>query len=77
MRARGCFRRWHSRGARAQRSSSENRCSDAGAAATGAVYAAAEQTADFGGLPSSFGFAVSQVSAVYGPGHEATGTFDA
>jgi hypothetical protein len=41
-----------------------------------ATYAAVEQTADFGGFPDSFGFSVSQVSPVYGPGHEALGAFD-
>jgi hypothetical protein len=47
------------------------------AATPGAAYTAAEQAADFGAPPPSFAFAVSQVSPVYGPGHAATGTFNA
>lgn len=47
------------------------------AAAPATTYTAAEQTADFGGLPAAFAFAVAQVSAVYGPGHAAAGMFDA
>jgi hypothetical protein len=40
-----------------------------------AVYAAAEQIADFGALPARFAFAVEQVSPVLGPGHGAQGEF--
>lgn len=35
------------------------------------VYTFAEQTADFGALPTSVDFSVTQTSAVYGPGHPA------
>lgn len=42
-----------------------------------ATYGAAEQTADFGVLPSAFSFAVAQVSPVLGAGHAATGSFAA
>ena len=45
-------------------------------AAPSATYAAAEQVADFGGPAASFAFRVAQVSALYGPGHWATGEFD-
>ncbi|GLQ10268.1 hypothetical protein GCM10007913_22000 [Devosia yakushimensis] len=38
-------------------------------------YGAAEQTADFGALPSGFGFTVAQISPVLGTGHAATGEF--
>jgi hypothetical protein len=42
-----------------------------------ANYLAAEQAADFGGLPAGFDFTVVQLSPLYGPGHAATGRFDA
>jgi hypothetical protein len=42
-----------------------------------ASYAAAQQAADFGAPPASFGFSVAQLSPLYGPGHAATGAFDA
>ena len=42
-----------------------------------ATYSAAQQSADFGLLPTSFDFIVSQVSPLYGPGHTATTTFTA
>jgi hypothetical protein len=42
-----------------------------------ATYTSAQQTADFGAPPSSFDYSVSQLSAVYGPGHPATATFTA
>jgi hypothetical protein len=38
-----------------------------------AVYAAADQTADFGGLPSDIAVAISQVTPTEGPGLAATG----
>lgn len=40
-----------------------------------ATYTTAEQTADFGSLPSAFAFTVAQLSPVWGPGHAATGAF--
>jgi hypothetical protein len=44
--------------------------------ATPAVsYGAAEQMADFGALPTGFGFGVAQISSVLGVGHVATGEF--
>ncbi len=42
-----------------------------------ASYPAAAQLADFGALPASFVFSVSQLSAEFGPGAAATGEFDA
>jgi len=42
-----------------------------------ALYAAAQQTADFGSPPSSFTFTVAQVSSSFGPGLTATGAFHA
>ena len=42
-----------------------------------ASYSGAEQTADFGAPPPGFGFTVVQMSPVYGPGHSATGAFNA
>ena len=45
-------------------------------AAPSVTYTAAQQTADFGGA-ASFTFRVAQVSAVHGPGHWATGDFNA
>ena len=42
-----------------------------------ATYAAAEQIADFGGLPPAFTYNVRQLSPLYGPGHAAIGTFNA
>jgi hypothetical protein len=42
-----------------------------------ASYTAAQQAADFGAPPASFGFSVAQLSPLYGPGHAATGAFDA
>jgi len=41
------------------------------------TYSSAEQTADFGSLPATFTFNVSQVSAVHGPGNVANGEFAA
>ena len=41
-----------------------------------ATYTAAQQAADFGG-PAAFTWRVAQMSALYGPGHWATGEFDA
>jgi hypothetical protein len=41
------------------------------------TYTAAQQTADFGSLPSSFTFTVAQLSASLGPGHLSTGAFHA
>ncbi len=46
------------------------------AAAPAVTYSNAQQTADFGGLPASFGFTVAQVSPVLGPGLAAEGSFD-
>jgi hypothetical protein len=46
-------------------------------AAAAATYTAAQQVADFGGPAISFIWRVAQVSALYGPGHWATGDFDA
>jgi hypothetical protein len=45
--------------------------------APSATYTAAQQAADFGSLPSSFGFGAAQVSPLYGPGHLSTATFTA
>lgn len=45
-------------------------------AATAASYSSAEQTADFGSLPASFGFTVAQISPVLGAGHAASGEFN-
>ena len=42
-----------------------------------ASYSAAQQTADFGSPPASFGFTVAQKSPLYGAGHVGTGTFTA
>jgi hypothetical protein len=39
------------------------------------VYAAGMQSEDFGSLPTTFGFAVAQVSTAYGPGHWSQGAF--
>ena len=41
----------------------------------GITYSSADQTADFGALPTSFDFSVSQVSTVHGPGISSLGTF--
>jgi len=41
-----------------------------------AVYAAADQTTDFGSLPATFNFSIAQLSAAYGAGHAATGVFN-
>jgi hypothetical protein len=38
------------------------------------VYAASEQTADFGDLPEAISLSISQVSPTEGPGVAATGT---
>jgi hypothetical protein len=46
-------------------------------AAAAATYTAAQQVADFGGPAASFTWRVAQVSALYGPGHWATGDFNA
>ena len=46
-------------------------------ASPAATYTAAQQTADFGAPPASFGYSVAQLSAVYGPGYAATATFSA
>jgi hypothetical protein len=40
-----------------------------------AVYAAADQIADFGSLPAAFTFTVAQVSPILGPGLAAEGAF--
>jgi hypothetical protein len=40
-----------------------------------AVYAVAEQEADFGALPTAFDFEVAQISPLYGAGHLARGAF--
>jgi hypothetical protein len=40
-----------------------------------ATYTAAEQSTDFGGPATSFGFRVAQVSSLYGPGHWAGATY--
>jgi hypothetical protein len=40
------------------------------------AYTAAQQAADFGGPATSFALKVAQLSALYGPGHWATGDFD-
>ncbi len=46
--------------------------------ATPAVtYSAAQQAADFGGPATAFAYRVAQRSATYGPGHWATGAFNA
>ena len=45
--------------------------------APAASYTAAQQAADFGGPAAAFTWRVAQVSALYGPGHWATGDFDA
>jgi hypothetical protein len=45
-------------------------------AAAPATYEAADQVADFGVLPTSFDFAVAQLSPIYGTGHPAAGSFD-
>lgn len=47
------------------------------AASSEASYPAAAQVADFGALPASFGFAVSQLGAEFGAGAAATGAFSA
>jgi hypothetical protein len=44
-------------------------------AAPGASYSAAQQAADFGGLPAGFAFTVAQYSPVLGAGHAARGEF--
>lgn len=46
-------------------------------AGTATTYPAAQQAADFGGLPASFDFAVRRVSPVLGPGLAAKGAFHA
>ncbi len=46
-------------------------------AAPAAIYAAAEQVADFGALPDAFDFTVEQLSPVFGPGHQGAGAFHA
>lgn len=45
-------------------------------AVAGAGYSSAEQTADFGALPSAFTFTVAQLSPVLGAGHAAAGEFN-
>ncbi|WP_196259209.1 baseplate multidomain protein megatron [Pelagibacterium limicola] len=40
-----------------------------------AVYTAADQTADFGALPSTFAFSVAQIGPVLGPGGASPGVF--
>jgi hypothetical protein len=45
--------------------------------ASGHLYTAAEQTADFGAPQTVIGFRVAQISAVAGPGKPAEGTFHA
>ncbi len=47
------------------------------AATPAAIYAAADQVADFGTLPAAFAFTVTQVSPVFGPGHKGAGAFHA
>lgn len=42
--------------------------------ASEALYTAADQTADFGGLPASLTWTVAQVSRVYGVGMPAQAT---
>jgi len=44
-------------------------------ASSAAEYGAAQQLADFGTLPTSFDFTVSQLSPVFGPGHPGAGRF--
>ena len=46
-------------------------------AAPALTYALADQTTDFGGPATTFGFRVAQLSAVHGPGHWANGDFNA
>jgi hypothetical protein len=41
------------------------------------TYTAAQQSADFGGVPAAFTFHVAQLSAALGPGHWAEGEFHA
>ncbi len=41
-----------------------------------AGYSTAQQSADFGTPPSSFGYRVQQIGPVFGPGHPATGAFN-
>ncbi len=41
-----------------------------------ATYAAADQIADFGGLPDGFSFTITQISPTYGVGHKARGIFN-
>lgn len=41
------------------------------------TYAAADQVADFGSLPTAFAWRVRQLSPAYGPGHATGGSFDA
>ena len=45
--------------------------------APSATYPAAAQVADFGSLPASFDFAVSQLGPEFGPGAAAMGAFSA
>jgi hypothetical protein len=45
--------------------------------APAALYTAAEQAADFGGLPAAFDFTVAQLSPVFGAGHKGAGAFHA
>jgi hypothetical protein len=47
-----------------------------GATSPAAIYAAADQTADFGSLPDTISLSISQVSPTEGPGLAATGEFD-
>lgn len=47
------------------------------AASPAITYTAGQQAADFGGPATSFGYRVAQLSALYGPGHWATGDFNA
>lgn len=42
-----------------------------------APYSAVQQTTDFGSPPANFAFTIAQLSPVLGPGHAATGAFDA
>jgi hypothetical protein len=45
-------------------------------AVPGATYTAAQQSADFGGPPASFGYRVAQMSQALGPGHTTEGLFN-
>jgi len=45
-------------------------------AGVAATYAAADQIADFGGLPENFSFTITQISPTFGTGHKARGSFN-